>query len=88
MGVKSKKSITQWLGLGLIVFALTFIPLLVYVPFMPLSIKKKAVLIAALVIGGQVLTGVGGILLGREILVRYHKYLNPRNWFKKKDTNK
>ena len=78
------KSITKWLGLGLIVFALLFIPMLAVVPFLPLNVGQKAVLTTVLIAGGQVLTWIGVALLGKELVQRYRQYLNPKNWFRKK----
>ncbi|HBU70488.1 MAG TPA: hypothetical protein DEE98_08940 [Elusimicrobia bacterium] len=82
--MEKKKSILKWVGLGLVIFSLLFIPVIAYVPFMPLSLKQKGVLTAVLVIGGQALTWIGGLMLGKELLTHYRKYLNPRNWFKNK----
>lgn len=82
-----KKSFTKWIGLGLIVLALLFIPLIPVVPFMPLSPKAKVALTAFFVIGGQVLTWIGAALLGKELVQHYRgylKYLDPRTWFRKK----
>lgn len=81
--MEKKSTVVRWLGLGLIVLSLAFIPLLAYVPFMPITVKQKAILAGVLVVGGQILTWVGGFLLGKELLIKYRKYLNPRNWFKK-----
>jgi len=72
----------KWAGLGLIVIALLFIPVMALVPFMPLSIKQKAVIIAVLAIGGQILTWIGVFLAGKEMVTRYKKQLNPLNWFR------
>jgi hypothetical protein len=82
--MKNKNPIIKWLGLGIIIFALLFIPVIAYVPFMPFSTKTKAVIVASLVIGGQVLNVIGALLLGKELFARYRKQLNPFNWFKKK----
>ncbi len=79
-----RKFIKKWAGLGLIVFALLFIPVMALVPFTPLSIKQKAAAIAVLAIGGQILTWIGVFLAGKEIVARYKKQLNPRNWFRHK----
>lgn len=83
-----KKFIMQWLGLGLIVFALLFLPIIAVIPFLPISIQKKAVFISALAIGGQVITWAGVFLAGKEIVTRYRKYLDPRNWFRKSGDEK
>lgn len=73
----------KWIGLGLIIFSLLFIPAMAYVAFLPLTIKQKAIVTAVLVVGGQVLTWVGGFLLGKELLQKYRGYLDPRKWFKR-----
>ena len=78
-----KKFISQWSGLGLIVLALLFIPVMAIVPFMPFTIAQKAVFISVLAVGGQGLTWIGIFLAGKEIVSRYKKYLNPKSWRKK-----
>jgi hypothetical protein len=82
------KSIARWGGLGLIVVALLFIPVIPLVPFMPLTAKGKVALTAFLVVGGQVMTWIGAALLGKELVQHYRgylkKYLDPRNWFGKR----
>jgi hypothetical protein len=50
--------------------------------------KSKITLSTISLIIGEVLFGVGGILVGKELFVKYKSYFNPKKWFKKIDKNK
>ncbi|MFH1369348.1 MAG: transporter suffix domain-containing protein [Elusimicrobiota bacterium] len=78
-----KKPAFKWIGLGLILFSLLFIPVIAAIQFTSLTFKQKAVITAALAIGGQILTWAGAFLLGKELLEKYRSKLNFRNLFKK-----
>ena len=70
----------------------SFIPyLLVFaLPFLPVSGGLKAGLIAVLVILGEGMFWIGGILVGKDVMANYRKKMNPARWFKKgsvKDKN-
>jgi hypothetical protein len=81
--MKLRLTTPQWIGLGLIVLSMLFIPLFPVVPFLPLSLKGKAAVTAALIVGGQILTWLGAFLLGKELFAYFRKYANPRQWFNK-----
>jgi len=50
--------------------------------------KTKITLSTISLIIGEVMFWVGGILVGKELFVKYKSYFNPRNWFKKADGDK
>ncbi len=54
------------------------------VPFAPFAVEAKVALSSALVIGGEVSFWVGGLILGRELVSRYRRALNPLRWFAKR----
>ncbi|MHB9155585.1 MAG: transporter suffix domain-containing protein [Endomicrobiales bacterium] len=83
---KKKPPVLLWLGLGLVVFAQLFIPVLLLMPFLPLTLKQKAILTTVLVVGGQVIMWTGILLAGKEVVQKYRgrlmeflRSLNPRN---------
>lgn len=64
----------------------SFIPyLLIFaLPFLPVSGSVKAGLIPVLVILGELMFWIGGILVGKEAMAAYRKKFNPAKWFKNK----
>lgn len=54
------------------------------VPFTPFSGNTKIVMGSTLAVLGEVFFWIGGIILGKEFVARYKKYLNPFHWLKKK----
>lgn len=84
----SNKPWLKRVGIFLVVLSCVFYGALFLVPFTPYSVSTKAIISTTLVIFGEVSFWLGGFMLGREIVMKYRKYLNPRNWFKKKTDTK
>lgn len=63
-----------------ILFGLMFV-----VPFLPVSLVQKGIVVSALAIGMEITWWVGVALVGRQLLTRYITYLNPRTWFSRKN---
>ena len=49
--------------------------------------KTKITLSTISLVIGEVLFWSGGILVGKELFVKYKSYFHPKNWFKKTDKN-
>jgi len=79
-----KKNWKFRLGIFLIVFSIVVFLSIVLVPFLNVENKIKITLTTILVIIGEITFWSGGILVGKEIFTKYKSYLNPKNWFKKK----
>jgi len=47
--------------------------------------KSKMILSTISLVIGEILFWGGGILLGKELFIKYKSYFNPKNWFKKAD---
>ena len=62
-----------------IAFGLIFV-----VPFLPLTLAQKGILVTALVITGEITWWTGVALAGKQLISRYRKSLNPLAWFRKK----
>lgn len=75
----------RW-GFGLIIASCILYGLLLVVPLLNVSIGTKTITATVLVISGEVSFWVGGIIVGKEVVKKYRRQLNPMNWFgKKKD---
>lgn len=78
------KSATKWLAISLIALSFACYGGLAIVPFSALSVRGKAALSTALIIVGEASFWIGGLMLGKEVLARYRKHLNPFNWFRRR----
>jgi len=73
------------LGFVLIVTAHIFLGLLLLIPFLEADLSTKGILSAVFFIFGEVLFYGGIFLLGKDITGKYLRYLNLKQWLKKKD---
>ena len=73
-------------GLLLLLLSSIVDGLILVVPFLPFTIAKKAIIISGMFFCGNVFWWIGVPLVGKEIVARYKKYLDPRSWplFRKK----
>jgi len=83
-----KKNWKIRVGLFLVIFCIPFFLFIPAIPFLDMEAKSKMILSTVSLIIGEVLFWAGGILLGKELFIKYKSYFNPKNWFKKADKNK
>jgi len=72
------------IGILLIILSFVFYGLILLIPTLSVELKTKAIITTALVVVGEIAFWTGGIILGKEIVNKYRSYLNPKNWFKRK----
>jgi hypothetical protein len=51
-------------------------------PFLPLPGPTRLALAPLLVAVGEATFWIGGALLGKEVVMRYRRYLDPRGWLR------
>lgn len=71
------------LGIFLMIFSGVFFAITLIIPLLELPAKTKIVAATASFIMMEVVFWAGGLLVGKELLTRYKKRLNPRSWFRK-----
>ncbi|HEX7169989.1 MAG TPA: transporter suffix domain-containing protein [Rubrobacter sp.] len=69
------------LGIALVVAAVLFWVAAPAVVFAPLSAAQKVWVGSAFLVLGEVAFWVAAAVLGREVLRRYRRFLDPRGWF-------
>ena len=72
--------------LGLFLFIVSFLPWLAIffiVPFLPLSIAEKTTIDVILAVVAEVCFWLSVVLLEKEVVTKYRRYLNPRYLWKK-----
>lgn len=85
--LQSPKKSVLLTRIGFILVAASFVLYggILLIPFTPFSGSTKIVIGTTLAVLGEVSFWIGGIILGKEVITRYKKYLNPLHWLKKKD---
>ncbi|MFM9267577.1 transporter suffix domain-containing protein [Tychonema sp. BBK16] len=72
--------------IGLFLFVVSFLPwvaILLIVPFLPIAISQKTAIDIILAIIAEVCFWLSVILLGKEVVTKYRRYLNPRYLWQK-----
>ena len=75
----------SFIAIALIIFSGILFGLVFLVPFLPLSVVGKGIVVSALVIGMEIAWWAGVALVGKQLLTRYLKHLNPFAWFSRKN---
>jgi len=81
-----KTTTNRWqfkLGIFLIILSALFYASILTFPFLNLSVSAKLSLTTIVVITGEILFWIGGFLIGKELLSKIIKKLNPKNLFAK-----
>lgn len=68
------------LGILLIVLSFLAYGILLGLPFLPLEGKLKLALAPVLVGVGEATFWIGGLFVGKELVTRYRRFLNPCHW--------
>jgi hypothetical protein len=70
--------------LGIVLAIGSVIPwlLLLVLPFLPLSLTERAMLVAGLLVMAEVMFWVGAVLAGQEVIRRFRQTLNPKALWK------
>lgn len=76
-----RSKILNRIAIVLVVLSFVLYGLIFAVPFLPLSIAHKAVAIPILVATGEATWWIGVALVGKQVISKYRRYLNPCYWF-------
>jgi len=73
----SNKSWVMKIGVFLVVLSCVLYGGLLIVPFIPYAVGTKAIISSVLIISGEISFWIGGLILGKKLVTKYRKYLNP-----------
>ena len=73
-------------GILLILLSGVAFAIMLIIPFLNFENKTKVIGASAAFIAMEVLFYVGGFFVGKELFVKYKSYLNPKSWFKRKQS--
>ena len=80
-----KPELLTTVAIILIVLSCILFGLIFVVPFLPLTLAQKGIVITVLVIGMEISWWAGVAIVGKQVITKYRKYLNPRLWFSRKN---
>ncbi|MBN2636687.1 MAG: transporter suffix domain-containing protein [Prolixibacteraceae bacterium] len=79
-----RKSSKIKLGIFLMIFSGVFFGATFIIPLFNLPAKTKVIAATASLILMELVFWTGGLLVGKELFIKYKQKLNPVNWFRKK----
>jgi short-subunit dehydrogenase len=78
--VKTPSQIMNKIALVLVILSFVLYGLAILVPFTPLSLAYKTALVPAFIIIGEIVWWIGIAIVGKQVVTKYRRYLNPRSW--------
>ncbi len=72
-------------GIVLIASSIILFLAIFVISFLTIPLAKKGMIVSGLFIGGEITWWLGVILLGKQMYTKYKKYMNPLNWFERKE---
>ncbi|MFW5830875.1 MAG: transporter suffix domain-containing protein [Prolixibacteraceae bacterium] len=85
--MKNKKNRQIKLGIFLMIFSGVFFAATLLIPLLDLPTKTKIIAATTSLVLMEIVFWLGGILVGKELFIKYKKQLNPANWVKKKEAD-
>jgi hypothetical protein len=72
------------LGIILIVLSTLLYASLIVLPFLNIPVSIKLGITPVVIIAGEIIFWIGGILVGKEIIIKYRRFFNPLNCINRK----
>ncbi|MFQ6337743.1 transporter suffix domain-containing protein [Bacillus sp. AF62] len=85
---KQKKPLLFKIGIGLLIVYVLLWGSALIIPFTSLSTQVKTIVIPGCIVIGEILFLIGAVFVGKEVVAKYKKYLNPKNWRRKGEREK
>ncbi|MED3476096.1 transporter suffix domain-containing protein [Bacillus thuringiensis] len=85
---KQKKPLLFKIGIGLLIIYVLLWGSALIIPFTSLSTQVKTIIIPGCIVIGEILFLIGAVFVGKEVVAKYKKYLNPKNWRRKGEREK
>ncbi|MGE7727154.1 transporter suffix domain-containing protein [Bacillus cereus] len=85
---KQKKLLLFKIGIGLLIIYVLLWGSALIIPFTSLSTQVKTIVIPGCIVIGEILFLIGAVFVGKEVVAKYKKYLNPKNWRRKGEREK
>lgn len=82
--MKTHKNLQIKLGIFLMIFSGVFFAASIIFPMTDLPVRTKVIASTTSIVLMEIVFWTGGLLVGKELFVKYKAKINPVNWFKKK----
>ena len=84
--MKNSKNWQIKLGIFLMIFSGVFFAATFIIPLFDLPTKTKVIASTTSLVLMELVFWSGGLLVGKELFAKYKQQLNPKNWFRKKES--
>ena len=84
--MKNSKNWQIKLGIFLMIFSGVFFAATFIIPLFDLPTKTKVIASTTSLVLMELVFWSGGLLVGKELFTKYKQQLNPKNWFRKKES--
>ncbi len=81
--MKTSKNLQIKLGIFLMIFSGVFFAASVIFPMTDLPVRTKVIASTTSIVLMEIVFWAGGLLVGKELFIKYKAKLNPANWFRK-----
>ncbi len=81
--MKTRKNMQIKLGIFLMIFSGVFFAASIIFPMTDLPVRTKVIASTTSIVLMEIVFWAGGLLVGKELFIKYKAKLNPVNWFKK-----
>jgi hypothetical protein len=81
--MKQTKNWQIKLGIFLMIFSGVFFAATIIFPLTDLPVRTKVIASTTSIVLMEIVFWTGGLLVGKELFIKYKAKLNPVNWFKK-----
>jgi hypothetical protein len=71
------------IAISFLLFGLVFT-----IPFFPLTLVTKGFLASGMYVTSEITLLIGVAIVGKQVVSKFKRYLNPLNWFSEKQTKK
>lgn len=79
---KKKKTFIFKFGVGLLILYVLLWLSVIAIPFLPVSTFFKITVAPSIAIGAEIILVIAALCVGKEVISKYKKFLNPKNWKK------
>lgn len=81
--MKTQKNLQIKMGIFLMIFSGVFFAASIIFPMTDLPVRTKVIASTTSIVLMEIVFWTGGLLVGKELFIKYKAKLNPVNWFKK-----
>jgi hypothetical protein len=81
--IMQNKNFRIRLGIFMMIFSGVFFGAALVIPMLDIPVKVRVIAVTVSLVLMEIVFWAGGLLVGKELFVKYKQRLNPLRWFKK-----